>query len=74
MGFSRILCESGFYTTKRLLHSNLIYNLYVFKSSKKLNNNGSNSYKKLLNGIKLKDMSKIDVKLSGDQLYKIRIK
>ena len=73
-GFSRILCESGFYTTKEFLKNNLIYNLYVFKSQKKLKNNGENSYKNLLSRIKLKDKRKINVKLSGDELFKLRIK
>ncbi len=73
-GFSRILCESGLYTTKAFLNNNLIYNLYVFQSSKRLNKNGENSYKSLLGRFKLKDKTKIDVKLSGDELFKMRIK
>ena len=73
-GFSRILCESGLYTNKGFLKNNLFYNLYVFKSSKRLNKNGGNSYKNLLSRLKLKDKKKIDVKLSGDELYKLRIK
>ena len=73
-GFSRILCESGFYTTKAFLKNNLIYNLYVFKSSKILNKNGRNSYKSLLSKLKVKDKRKIGVKLSEDELFKLRIK
>ena len=73
-GFSRILCESGLYTTKAFLKKNLFYNLYVFKSFSKLNKNGRNSYKNLLSKLKLKDKKKIDVKLFGDELYKLRIK
>tara|TARA_Y100000590_G_scaffold466554_1_gene642394 strand:+ start:1469 stop:2524 length:1056 start_codon:yes stop_codon:yes gene_type:complete len=73
-GYSRILCEAGLYTTNAFLKNNLFYNLYVFKSFKKLNKNGRNSYKNLLSKLKLKDKKKIDVKLFGDELYKLRIK
>ena len=73
-GFSRILCESGFYTTKGLLRDNLVHNLYVFKSNKNLNKNGGNSYKNLLSILKIKDKNKIKVNLSGDEMYKLKIK
>ena len=73
-GFSRILCESGFNTTSGLLRDNLIHNLYVFKSNKNLNKNGGNSYKNLLSILKIKDKNKIKVNLSGDEMYKLKIK
>ncbi len=73
-GFSRIFCESGLKTTKKLLDSKLIYNLYVFKSPKILKNNGKKSYKNLLKKLKFKKKEKININLFGDQLYKFRIK
>ena len=73
-GFSRILCESGFYTTRGLLRENLVHNLYVFKSNKNLNKNGRNSYKNLLSVINIKVKKRIKVNLSGDEMYKLIIK
>ena len=73
-GFSRILCESGYYTTKGFLRNNLVHNLYVFKSNKTLNKNGRNSYKNLLSILRIKDKKKIKVNLSGDEMYKLKIK
>ncbi len=73
-GFSRILCESGFYTTKALLKNNLVHNLYVFMSSDKLGKKGKNSFKSLLSKLRLKEKEKININLSGDDLYKLRIK
>ncbi len=73
-GFSRILCESGFYTTNGFLRNNLVHNLYVFKSNKTLNKNGRNSYKNLLSILRIKDKKKIKVNLSGDEMYKLKIK
>tara|TARA_B100000959_G_scaffold137281_1_gene144335 strand:+ start:1034 stop:2125 length:1092 start_codon:yes stop_codon:yes gene_type:complete len=74
MGFSRILCESGFHTTNSLLKNRLIHNLYVFTSQKQLGKNGRNSYRNLFNKLKFKKKEKININLSGDQLYKVRIK
>ena len=74
IGFSRILCESGFYTTKALLKKNLVNNLYVFMSSDKLGKKGKNSFKNLLSKLRLKEKEKININLSGDDLYKLRIK
>ncbi len=73
-GFSRILCESGLYTTNHLLKNKLIHNLYVFISSRKLGKSGKNSYKNLLNKLKFKKRDRININLSGDQLYNLRIK
>ena len=74
MGFSRILCESGLYTTNFLIKKKLIHNLYVFQSSHKLGKNGKNSYRQILNKLKFKKKEKISINLSDDQLYKFRIK
>ena len=73
-GFSRILCESGFYTTKGLLKNKLIHNLFVFISKNKLGKNGKNSFKNLLSNLKFKKKEKVNVNLLGDQLHKMRIK
>ena len=74
LGFSRILCESGLRTTNFLIKKKLIHNLYVFTSANRLGKNGKNSYKYLLDQLKFKKKEKINVNLSGDQLYKFKIK
>ena len=74
IGFSRILCESGLHTTRALLQENLLHNLYVFISPDRLGKRGRNSFKSLLNKLKLKEKEKININLSGDDLYKVRIK
>ena len=74
MGFSRILCESGFYTTKGMLNDNLIHNLYVFMSPIKLRKKGNNSFRLLLRKLRFKNKKKININLSGDDLYKLQIK
>ncbi len=72
-GFNRILVESGLIFLEKLLKEKLIYNLYVFQSSKKLgiygHNNTSNKFVK-----RLKLNNKINVNLNGDKLFKIKIK
>ena len=74
IGFSRILCESGLCTTKALLRENFVHNLYVFTSGNQIGKKGRNSFKNLLSKLKLKGKEKINVNLSGDDLYKLRIK
>ena len=74
IGFSRIFCESGFYTTNFLIKKRLIHNLYVFISSKKLGRSGQNSYKKLLSKLKFKKKKKLNINLFGDELYRFKIK
>ena len=74
LGFSRILCDSGLRTTNFLIKKKLIHNLYVFTSANRLGKNGKNSYKYLLDQLKFKKKEKINVNLSGDQLYKFKIK
>ena len=56
-----------------LLKYKFIYNLYVFKSQKKLSNMGYNNISnKIIKKIKLKNL--INVNLNDDKLYKVRIK
>ena len=74
IGFSRILCESGFNTTAGLLKNNLVHNLYVFMSQEKLDKKGKNSFKSLLSKLRLKKKEKIFINLKGDELFKLRIK
>ena len=74
MGFSRILCETGFYTSNLLIKNKLINNLYVFRASRRLGYLGKNSYGNLLKFLKYKKKEKINVNLSGDHLYKYKIK
>jgi diaminohydroxyphosphoribosylaminopyrimidine deaminase / 5-amino-6-(5-phosphoribosylamino)uracil reductase len=72
-GFNRILVETGLKFLNELLKNKLVYNLYLFKSSTKLGEKGSN--KSSINFIKkLKLNNKIKVNLNGDHLYKLRIK
>ena len=73
MGFSRILLESGLKLLNYFLLSNLLFNLYIFQSNKKLNKNGynytTNKYLK-----KLSFSKKINVNLFGESLYKVKLK
>lgn len=73
IGKRRILIESGLIFLNQLLKLKLIDYLYVFKSDKNLNENGSNNSK--LNYIKKFKFGKnLQVNLITDRLYKIRIK
>ncbi len=72
-GYNRILIECGLIFLNRLLKEKLINNLYLFKSSSKLGNNGANNISnKYIKRFKLN--KKINVNLKGDKLYKIKIK
>ena len=74
IGFARILCEAGFYTTRALLKENLVYNLYVFSSAYRIRKSGRNSFKSLLSKAKFKEKEKININLFGEKLYKFVIK
>ncbi len=72
IGKRRILIESGLILLNILLKKKLINNVYIFQSDKKLRYNGSNNTKKNL--IKsLKFLTKINVNLNNDKLFKVRI-
>ena len=73
-GFSRILCESGSFTATNLLKNNLVNNLYVFMSQKRLGKRGKNSFKKQLSHLNMNKNNELDINLFGDKLYKLRIK
>jgi diaminohydroxyphosphoribosylaminopyrimidine deaminase/5-amino-6-(5-phosphoribosylamino)uracil reductase len=72
-GFNRILVESGLKFLNSLLKKELIFNLYLFKSSIKLGRNGHNNVSTdIIKKIKL--TKEIKVNLFGDKLYKVKIK
>ena len=67
-GFSRILIESGLTFLNTLLKNNLLHDLYIFKSNKRLGKNGKNNdtlkyLKKILPKL-------IKINLNGDNLLK----
>ena len=69
---SRILVETGLIFLNNLLTNKLIKNLYLFKSSYKLGNKGSNNAS---NNIlkKISMTNPIKVNLNGDKIYKVKI-
>ena len=73
-GFSRILCESGSFTATNLLKNNLVNNLYVFMSQKRLGKNGKNSFKRQIKHLKMNKINALNVNLYGDKLFRLRIK
>ncbi|MBD1172542.1 bifunctional diaminohydroxyphosphoribosylaminopyrimidine deaminase/5-amino-6-(5-phosphoribosylamino)uracil reductase RibD [Pelagibacterales bacterium SAG-MED05] len=71
--YNRILIESGLIFLEKLIKNKLIFNLYMFKSSTSLGNNGKNNISSnFIKKLKLK--KKINVNLYGDELFKIKIK
>lgn len=67
-GFSRVLIESGLTFLNTLLKNNLLHDLYIFKSNKKLGKNGKNNdTSKYLKKIFPK---LIKINLNGDNLFK----
>lgn len=74
-GINRIMIESGLSFLNNALNSNLIENLYLFKSSQNLKSNGyNNAPKNYLKKINLRKSRKINVYLNNDQLFKINLK
>jgi diaminohydroxyphosphoribosylaminopyrimidine deaminase/5-amino-6-(5-phosphoribosylamino)uracil reductase len=73
LGYNRILIETGLTFINEMLKNDLIYNLYMFQSAKKLGNNGENNATNIL--IKsFKLSNRVNVNLKLDNLYKIKIK
>ena len=73
VGYNRILIESGLLFLNSLLKMNLINNLFLFQTSKKLGNKGTNNATSfMLKRIKL--INKIKVNLKGDSMYKVKIR
>ncbi len=72
LGYSRIFIESGLTFINFLLINNFLNNIYIFKTSSNLNNNGfNNASNKYLKKIKLKN--KLRVFLNGDNVYRERL-
>ena len=72
LNYQRVLVESGLKFLNFLLLKRFIFNLFIFKSGKKIGVNGyNNSYLSLIRKIKLKH--RVKVNLSGDSLYKIKL-
>ena len=73
IGYRRVLIETGLIFLNLFFKLELINNLYVFKSDKKIKNNGFNNVpNSFINKIKFKN--KIDVNLKDEILFKIRLK
>ncbi len=73
IGNRRVLIEAGLVFLNHFFKLKLINNLYVFKSDKKLKNNGyNNESNNFINKIKLKN--KINVNLKDEILFKVRLK
>ena len=75
LGFNKILLESGLNLSRSFLSNNLVDDLKIFISNKKVNKNGKNSFRKIINGL-LKNKKKIkdNVNLLGDTLTSYKIK
>ena len=75
LGFSRIFLEAGIKLITNFLNKNLVDDLKLFVSDKKLGGNGSGSIRKLF-GSFLRNKKKIieKVNLSGDKLISYKIK
>jgi diaminohydroxyphosphoribosylaminopyrimidine deaminase / 5-amino-6-(5-phosphoribosylamino)uracil reductase len=74
-GFSRFLVEAGLSFLNFLLDKKIVYNLYIFKTNRKLKQNGKNNRSNLfLKKIILKKKDRIKVNLFGDKLYKVALK
>ena len=72
IGYNRILIESGLIFLKDLLIKKLVSNLYLFKSFKKLNNDGRNNTSSTM----LKNLGKfkkIKVNLNGESILKVKL-
>jgi len=74
LGFNRILIESGIKYINEVLRCRLIKNLYLFKSSINLKNNGKNNTNvHLIRKLKTTLKNKVSINLGGDSLYKIQL-
>ena len=73
IGYRRVLIETGLIFLNLFFKLELINNLYVFKSDKKLKNNGYNNLSNsFINKIKFKN--KINVNIKDEILFKVRLK
>ena len=74
LGLNRIFVEAGASFMSQLVKFNIIENLYLFKSSKKLLFNGRNNCNIIyIKKLKLSKKIKVRVNLNGDSLYKVKL-
>jgi len=75
LGYNKILLESGLNLSRSFLSNNLVDDLKIFISNKKVNKNGKNSFKQVINAfLKNKKKIKNNVNLLGDTLISYKIK
>ena len=75
LGFSRIFLESGLNLTTNFLNRGLVDVLQLFISSKKLNMNGNNSFKRTMKSfLKKEQVTNEKVNLFADKLISYRVK
>ena len=75
LGFSRIFLESGLNLTTNFLNRGLVDVLKLFISSKRLNMNGNNSFKRTMKSfLKKEEVTNEKVNLFGDKLISYRVK
>ena len=74
LGYNRIFVETGSTFLSYLFKYNIINNLFLFKSSKKLFSNGQNNSSLLhIKKVKISNKNKIKVNLDGDSLYRVKL-
>lgn len=73
LGYNRLLVESGLVLLNTLLNYKLIFNMFIFKSSNRLLNEGFNNTTNIYIK-KLKLNNKVKVNLGSNHLYKVKIK
>jgi diaminohydroxyphosphoribosylaminopyrimidine deaminase / 5-amino-6-(5-phosphoribosylamino)uracil reductase len=74
LGLNRVFVESGASFLSQLVKFNIVKNLYLFKSSKKLLFDGQNNCNIIyIKKIKLSKKIKVSVNLNGDSLYKVKL-
>ena len=75
LGYSRIFVESGIKLMNNFLNENLVDDLYIFKSSKKIGKYGFNNFKKSIkhftNG---KKTTIFNINLHGDKMFLYNLK
>jgi len=75
LGFSRIILESGIKLSRNFLKRNLVDDLKLFISNKKLGKNGNGSFKKyLVSFLKNKKVATEKVNLFGEKLISYKLK
>ena len=74
LGYNRVFVETGITFLNELLRLNLINNLYLFNSSKKLFSRGENNSSLFhIKKVKISKKNQVQVNLDGDSLYKVKL-